>query len=409
MAAVAIVYLVYSPYRPTAGLDPSGYLPAIGVFRLPVEVTRIYDVRFIFPFRGKTFQAFGKGGFIKSSRWKWVALGAILVLVALVLLRSELRKQGFHWSVFVATLAQLDWTWLSAALALALSTYYGRALRWAVLLKPLQPRPNMWKLCSATVIGFTAVTLLGRPGEFVRPYLIAVQERVPFSSQIAAWVLERIYDLLIALAIFGFALSRVQNLADAGPVLSWVLEIGGWAVCGLSAFCLIALALIRRYSEAMSRRLMDALGFLSEHHLDRAGRFLKALVQGAESLQSTKSILLLVLYTVLEWVLIVFCYYCVARAYGAAVHFTVSDVLIFVGFASFGAVVQIPGIGGGVQVVSVLVLTKIFGLPVELATSIAVLIWLVSFVSVVPIGLGLALHDGLSWRKLSELEREATS
>ena len=336
-----------------------------------------------------------------------MALGAILVLVALVLLRSELRKQGFHWSIFVATLARLDWRWLSAALALALSTYYGRVLRWAVLLKPLQPHPDMWKLFSATVIGFTAVTLLGRPGEFVRPYLIAVHERVPFSSQIAAWVLERIYDLLVALAIFGFALSRVQNLGDVGPILSWVLEIGGWAVCGLSAACLIALALIRQYSEAMTSRLMDALGFLSEHHLDRAGRFLKALVQGAESLQSTRSILLLIAYTVLEWVLIAVCYYCVAGAYGSAIHFTFVDTLIFLGFASFGAVVQIPGIGGGVQVVSVLVLTKIFGLPVELATSVAVVLWLVSFVSVVPFGLALALHEGLSWRKLSELEPEA--
>jgi uncharacterized protein (TIRG00374 family) len=267
----------------------------------------------------------------------------------------------------------------------------------------------MWKLLSATAIGFTAVTLLGRPGEFVRPYLISVSERVPFSSQIAAWVLERIYDLLIALAIFGFALSRVQNLEDVGPVLSWVLEIGGWAVCTLSAACLIALAMIRRYSGAFSHRLMDALGFLSEHHLDRASRFLRALVQGAESLQSARSILLLVAYTVLEWALIAVCYYCVARGFGAAVHFTFTDVLIFLGFASFGAVVQIPGIGGGVQVVSVLVLTKIFGLTVELATSMAVVIWLVSFVSIVPIGIALALHQGLSWRKLGELEREATS
>jgi len=323
-------------------------------------------------------------------------------------LRSELRKQGFHWAVFVATLHQLDWRWLATAVALALATYYGRVLRWAVLLKPLQPKPDMWKLFSATVIGFTAVTMLGRPGEFIRPYLIAVRERVPFSSQIAAWVLERIYDLLIALAIFGFALSRVQNLGNVGPVLSWVFEIGGWAVTGLSAFCLIALALIRRYSESMSRRLMDALGFLSQHHLDRAERFLKALVQGAESLQSAKSIVLLVLYTVLEWVLIALCYYCVAKAYGGAVHFTITDILIFLGFASFGAVVQIPGIGGGIQVVSVLILTKIFGLSVELATSMAVLLWLVSFVSVVPFGVALALHEGLTWRRLTELEREAT-
>jgi len=330
-----------------------------------------------------------------------------LALIAVVLLRSELRKQGFHWSIFMATLARLDWAWLSAGVALSLATYYGRVLRWAVLLKPLQPHPDMWKLFSATLIGFTALTLLGRPGEFVRPYLISVRERVPFSSQLAAWVLERIYDLLSALAIFGFALSRVQNLSSLGPVLSWVLEIGGWAVCGLSAACLIALAMIRLYSEAMTSRLMSALGFLSEHHLDRAGRFLKALVQGAESLQSAKSILLLVVYTVLEWVLIAVCYYCVAVAYGSAVHFTFTDTLVLLGFVTFGGVVQIPGIGGGVQVVSVLVLTKIFGLSVELATSMAVMFWLVSFVCIVPFGVALALHEGLSWRKLSELKPEA--
>lgn len=351
----------------------------------------------------------GKGGLIKANRWKWLALGAILLLVALFLLRSELRKQGFHWSVFAATLARLDWRWLLAAVALGLVTYYGRVLRWAVLLKPLQPKPNRWKLLSATLIGFTAVTLLGRPGEFVRPYLISVQERVPFSSQIAAWVLERIYDLLIALAIFGFALSRVQNLADAGPILSWILEVGGWVVTLVSAGCLIALAMIRKYSDTMRRRLMDALGFLSEHHLERAERFLTALVQGAESLRSAKSILLLVAYTILEWSLIALCYYCVTRAYGPQIQFTMTDVLILLGFASFGAVVQIPGVGGGVQVVSVLVLTKIFGLSVELATSLAVLLWIVGFLTVVPFGVALALQQGLSWRKLRDLEREATT
>ncbi len=329
--------------------------------------------------------------------------------MALYFLRSELHKSGFRWSVFVATLTRLEWPWLLAAVGLALATYYGRALRWAVLLKPLRPHPNMWKLVSATVIGFSAVTLLGRPGEFVRPYLISVQERVPFSSQLSAWVLERIYDLLIALAIFGFALSRIGNLGDPGQALGWMLEIGGWLVWILAAACLILLVLIRRYSDAMRQRLMDALSFLSEHHLERAGRFLNALFQGAESTRSAKSIVLLVAYTLLEWTFIVFCCFCIMRAYGADVRFSISDVLIFMGFVSFGAVVQIPGIGGGVQVVAVLVLTKLFGLTVELATSIAVLLWLITFVAIVPFGLAAALHEGLSWRKLRELEREAAS
>jgi glycosyltransferase 2 family protein len=336
-----------------------------------------------------------------------LTLGAILLLIAVFLLRSELRKSGFRWSVFVATLESLQWPWLLAAVGLALTTYFGRALRWAVLLKPLRPRPNMRKLISATVIGFTAVTLLGRPGEFVRPYLIARHEGVPFSSQLAAWVLERIYDLLMVLAIFGFALSRVRNISNPGPTLAWVLEVGGWLVWVLSAASLFMLVMIRRYSETMRKRLMDALGFLSQHHLERASRFLHALVQGAESTRSTKSILLLLLYTLLEWALIVGCYWCISMAFGPALQFSFWDAVTFIGFVSFGTVVQIPGIGGGMQVVAVLVLTKIFGVSVELATSIAVLIWLITFVAIVPFGLVAALHEGLSWRKLRELEREA--
>jgi len=60
-----------------------------------------------------------------------------------------------------------------------------------------------------------------------------------------------------------------------------------------------------------------------------------------------------------------------------------------------------------VQVVAVVVLTKIFGFTVELATSVAVLLWLVTFVAIVPFGLVAALHAGLSWRKLRNLEQEA--
>jgi hypothetical protein len=72
------------------------------------------------------------------------------------------------------------------------------------MLRPIRPHASVAGLLSATMIGFTAIVLLGRAGELVRPYLIAQKERVPFPSQVAAWVLERIYDLLMVLVIFGF-------------------------------------------------------------------------------------------------------------------------------------------------------------------------------------------------------------
>lgn len=322
-------------------------------------------------------------------------------------LYTTLPRQGFHWQAFRAAMASLQWHWLLLASLFATATYYGRAIRWAVLMRPVSLHPKMWNLFSATVIGFTAVTLFGRPGEFVRPYLISVKERVPFSSQLAAWLLERIFDLLIALAVFGFALAHVRSSGvTVGPALTWVLAVGGRFVAITSMLSLVVFVLLRHFSETMRVRMLDGLRFLPPHRFARAERLVNAFVQGAEATRSEFALLLLTLYTILEWVFIAACYICITRAFGSALHFGWTDVLIFMGFVSFGSVVQIPGVGGGVQVVTILVLTELFRLPLEIATSMALLLWIIMFVVIVPFGVLLALREGLDWAKLKLLGRE---
>jgi len=321
-----------------------------------------------------------------------------------------LKSRGFDWRAFRATLVALRLSWLAAASGSVIAGYYGRALRWRVLMRPVKADPSLWNLFSATVIGFSAITILGRPGEFVRPYLIAAKEKVSASSQMAALVLERIYDVLIVLAIFGFALSRVRRSdAALGPALSWVFATGGWFVGALSIVVLGMLAAFRHFSGAMRRRLLDGLAALgaAPRFFKRADRLITAFVQGMESTKSQKAMLLVVWYTVLEWATIAVTAYCVMQAFGGALHFGWLDVLIFLGFLAFGAVVQIPGIGGGMQVVSVLVLTELFRVPLEVSTSVALVLWFISFVVVVPMGVALALHDGIRWRTLKQLEPEA--
>jgi uncharacterized membrane protein YbhN (UPF0104 family) len=102
------------------------------------------------------------------------------------------------------------------------------------------------------------------------------------------------------------------------------------------------------------------------------------------------------------------CYWCLARAFAGNADFTFVKVLILMGFVAFGGVVQVPGVGGGTQVVAVLVLTELFGVRLELATSFALLIWILSFVVVVPVGLVLAVKEGLDWHSLRKIGREAS-
>lgn len=331
------------------------------------------------------------------------------VAAAIWLARVSLGGRKFDWRAFGATLLALKWSWLAAGAASVMAGYYGRALRWRVLMRPVKADPSLWNLFSATVIGFSAITILGRPGEFVRPYLIAAKEKVSASSQMAALVLERIYDVLIVLAIFGFALGRVRRSAAAlGPALTWVFSAGGWLAAGLSIAVLALLAAFRHFSAALRRRLLGALAALPDRHFKKADRLITAFVQGVESTKSQKAMLAAVWYTVVEWATIAVTVFCVMQAFGTALHFGWLDVLIFLGFLAFGSVVQIPGVGGGMQVVSVLVLTELFRIPLEIATSVAIVLWFISFIVVVPIGVALALHAGIRWRTLQPLEPEVT-
>jgi uncharacterized protein (TIRG00374 family) len=345
---------------------------------------------------------------VKTRRRLWIGLGAAAAISLAVALISHIDAHTFDWRLALGSLARLDWGWLALSVVLIGATYLGRALRWAVFLKPLKKEPSFRNLLSATVIGFTAIALFGRPGEFVRPYLIAVKEGVPVSSQFATWVLERLFDLLMVLVVFSFALSRLAvSGAQVGSRLDWVVAAGGRIVAAVSSAVLILLVSMRHFAEPLRVRLTRALHFLPEKAFAKADYLLNSVVQGVESTRSDRALILVLIYSAIEWALMVGCYWCLVQAFSGSISLTFVDVIVFVGFVSFGSMVQIPGIGGGIQVVAVLVLTELFHIKLELATSFAILTWIITFVVVIPAGMLAALKEGLDWRSLRSMGREA--
>ncbi len=344
-----------------------------------------------------------------KKRRRLLLLGLILAVCLLALVLFRWRQSGFDWALFSSTLLRMRWPWLAAACLIALATYYGRALRWAVMIRHLKPHPDMLGLFSATAIGFSAIVLLGRPGELVRPYLIAENEHVPFSSQLAAWVLERICDLLAALTIFAYALIRVgRSGAKVGPGLHWALSFGGYLTGILTVICMSILFMLWRFPDEFERRLTDALRVLPSDWSERAARLVRSFVSGIQLSGGRSSMLLLVATTVLEWALITFCYLALFQAFPALAKLGITDAFVLIGFVAFGSLVQIPGIGGGVQLVSVVVLTEIFQLPLEVASGTALVTWFVTFVVVVPVGAALLIHKGINWHRLGEMGRESS-
>lgn len=335
--------------------------------------------------------------------WR-VPLGIAATLAALALVLYRCRTAGFSGRAFLGSLRHVDWNWLALALILILGTYIGRALRWEVMLRPLAKNANFFRVLGATCIGFTAVVLFGRAGEPVRPFLIARSEGVSFSSQVAAWVVERILDILMILVIFGIALTQVSHTTiQSSPRIAVILRAGGAAAGLTGTLCLVLLAGLRQFRGGIQQRLLDALAFLPERTQERIAAFLSSFEEGMASTRSSFFTALLVLYSLLEWLVIVGCFYCVFRAFPATARLGFADIIIVLGFVSFGSVVQIPGVGGGMQIVTVLVLTEFYGVGLEAASSVALILWLISFFIIVPIGLALAFHEGLKWHSLRNI------
>ena len=338
----------------------------------------------------------------------WRAALLAVAAAVIVLLYFRWRETGFDWGQFGGTLAHLHFGWLVAAAALSLASYYGRALRWAEMIRPYKPEPNVGNLFTATAIGFCVVTLLGRPGELVRPYLIAVKERVTFSSQMAIWVLERIFDLLSSLLIFGFALSRLDPaMIELNAKFGWVLKTGGNVVAVVCAVCIGILLFFRHFSEVARERILEALAFLPAHQHRRADELVTAFSQGLEATRKGSVLSRILGYTVLEWALIVGCYFCLVWSFPGLSGLRPTDVLILLGFVAFGSLVQIPGVGGGVQLVTIVVLTELYGVGLEEATGVAVAVWILTFVVIVPVGLLLGLREGMNWKRIREIEEKA--
>ena len=330
-----------------------------------------------------------------------IVSGSLLVLL---LLAYRTRGVTFRWDLFLATLKQVNVSWLAASICLILLSNVGRALRWKVMLRPFGTPIGVWRLTSDTAIGLTAGVLLGRVGEVVRPYLIALQTGLPFSSQAAAWLLERMLDLLAVLILCGYALIRIPPYSwRLGPKIQEALAIGGYSLAVAGALCLVLLIAFRDPGRRAHRRILSALASLPEHYQRRAASTLDAFSQGVECTRDISSLALLLGYTLLEWLVIVASSFALFHGFQATRGFVLLDVLVLLAFMTLGSLVQVPGLGGGVQVASIVALTRIYGVPLEAASGIAILLWLVGSIAIVPFGLACAFHEGLNWGKLKLL------
>jgi uncharacterized protein (TIRG00374 family) len=335
---------------------------------------------------------------------RYVAYAIVAAILAALVYAQFRTWKDFDWSTFWAQWKQISPRHILQAIALIYVSYCLRAVRWKIFLRPVRQEVSAVGLIPPTFIGFTGLALLGRPGELIRPYLIARRADLTFSSQIAVWAIERIFDIggftfLMVLAIF--LPTELRFLPN--PEIYPRLRVGGFLLIALVAGLALGASLVAKFGDAVAAWIEIRFSHLAANFGHRVAQKVREFHGGLDTVHSPLAFLQLCGVSVLMWWIIALAYLEVTHAYGAALqHMTISKVLLLMGSSMLGSLIQLPGVGGGSQLATISALQHIFQASHELAASCGILLWLATFVSVVPVGLLLAHQERLSLRKLSE-------
>jgi glycosyltransferase 2 family protein len=296
-------------------------------------------------------------------------------------------------------------------LILSLVTIYGcyalRALRWEVFQKNLG-ESNFWTIYKLTLAGFSAVFLLGRAGEPVRPLLLARKENLPVADMFGLYVLERLFDTASTAVIAGLGLvlfeSQTRQAGAASTLQTAARTTGSVLFVGLIG-AIALLVYLRVHGTALLERRLQ--GWLAAHGWKASvARIVLGFARGVQAIRTWSDLALALAYSAVHWFLVLLVYVWVSHSFGGKLGtIGLGDGLLVLAFTMVGSAVQLPGVGGGSQLACFLAYTTIFGVDKEPAAAAAILVWLISFAGGSLAGVPLLIHEGMSLGELRQLAK----
>jgi len=348
----------------------------------------------------------------KSRRYLLLLLALLAVGYFFYKFRNAITLEGFHWGMVAESLRHARISLLLLSIVAIYVCFALRALRWMRFCRWLGPT-RFSSVYSATLMGFACVVLLGRAGEPIRPVLIARKDSLSMPGMFGVYVLERISDVAATVVLAACALLLLQHGALAGAENNSLIKIarstGAALFAGLVA--VIVFLVYFRYHGAgwLARKLQETKwrhGWRGKIVL-----LLEGFSEGLQGIRTWGDLGVLTGYTALHWLLIAIVYLWVIHAFsGKLMQFTFGSVILVLAFTLVGSAVQLPGVGGGAQLATFLVLTLFFGVEKEQAAIASVVLWLVTFTSCCLVGLPLMFREGWSMgelRRMAQAEEQA--
>lgn len=324
------------------------------------------------------------------------------------------HRYQFNWNEVIGQFHKADWRRIAIATVSIYAVFVFRSVRWAYLSR--QSREfGAFSFLGAQVIGFTAVALVGRVADPLRPYLVAKKTGLPIANQFAVYVVERVFDMGTIALFFSVAMLWIPTAEIMGamsysastagigaghPVFaSFSARYSGFMMTLLGASFLI---IVRFGGEPIAIFFGRKFGLVSKALGDVVANKIRTFRAGLFSLRSINDVAVVGFLSLAMWLLIAFAYFECCRAFIASPELatiTPQKCVLLMVVSGGASVIQLPVFGWFTQIIAVAaVLSAGFGVAKEAATAGAVTLLLVTTLSFVPVGLIWAHFEHVSLR-----------
>jgi uncharacterized protein (TIRG00374 family) len=289
------------------------------------------------------------------------------------------------------------------ALAIYFVGVWFRAVRWAILLRPLSEAVTSRALFPTVIVGYMANNVLPlRTGELVRSYLVSRQYNVRKTSVLATIAVERIFDgftmlafMLVATLFVSFT-SELQHLAILAFIVFTVLLIG--------------LFLLTLGGSLFDRLLQLILGPMPTRVADTVERLTESFLGGLGVLKRRRDLAMVATFSLLAWLCEAAMYFLIAQGFAPVVRdaMTFGAALMTTGVANMATLIpSSPGYIGQFEFGVRLVLHGALGVPEAQALAYAILVHAALYFPITIWGIIEWFRQELSFKQIQAAEADS--
>lgn len=283
---------------------------------------------------------------------------------------------------FETSIASADFRLVIPVVFIALLSHLFRALRWKLLIEPLNSRPSTFNVFGVTMVGYLANTIVPRLGEILKCTMLGRYEKIPPQQLIGTIVVERIFDMICYILFIALTVgSQYQLVGDffKKNMDSIIHKQGAWPIWVKPLIFLAALLLLIVVLRWLYKK------YSGSSVVQKIRSFTSGFAAGIATVKQLKHRKLFLTYTFLIWLMYLLQIYIGFHAMSQVSHLGIGAACSVLTLATLAMIITPNGIGAFPPAVSLVLV--LYGIQTAVGEAFGWLIWGVSTLIIFTFGL----------------------